>query len=301
MAELSTRLCGLDLRNPTILASGILGTVGSSLKRVAENGAGAVVTKSVGAVAREGHKNPSVIEIENGILNAIGLASPGYKEFEGEVKIAREGRVPVIGSIFGFSIREFVEVAKAMDGYGVDALELNLSCPNVAKAGAFYGQNEDLTYEVVNAVRRSVKIPVIAKLTSNVSDIVAIAKACEEAKCDAITAINTVKAMKIDIIARMPVLGNKVGGLSGPCIKPIAIDSVYEIVRETNLRVIGCGGVTTGEDAIEFLMAGASAVQIGTAVLYRGISVFKKVVREIEAFMDQNGYADLKEIIGTAQ
>ncbi|MFQ5887728.1 MAG: dihydroorotate dehydrogenase [Candidatus Hydrothermarchaeales archaeon] len=301
MGKLSVNLWGMDLENPTILASGILGVVGSTLKKVAKNGAGAVVTKSIGTMAREGHKNPSVIEIENGVLNAIGLANPGYKEFGDDIKKAKEGNVPVIGSIYGFNIREFVEVAKAMEGYGVDALELNLSCPNVSKAGAFYGQNKDLAFEAVKAVKESVKIPVIAKLTSNVSDIVSIAKACEDAKCDAITAINTVKAMKIDITARMPIMANKFGGLSGPGIKPIAVSSVYEIAKETDLPVIGCGGVTTGEDAIEFLMAGASAVQIGTAVLHRGISVFRKVTKEIEDFMDQNSYKSIDELVGVAQ
>jgi len=301
MADLSVKLCGMKLENPTILASGIMGVVGSTLKKVSEHGAGAIVTKSIGAMAREGHKNPSVIEIETGLLNAIGLANPGYKVFEDEIIKAKEGRAPVIGSIYGFNIREFVEVAIAMDGYGVDAIELNLSCPNVNKAGAYYGQNKDLAYEVVKAIKESVKTPIIAKLTTNVSDIVSIAKACEEAKCDAITAINTVKAMKIDINAKMPVLANKFGGLSGPCIKPLAISAVYEIAKETNLPLIGCGGVTTGEDAIEFMMAGASAVQIGTAVLHRGISVFKKITQEIEDFMDQNGYNHVKELVGAAQ
>ncbi|MFQ5976137.1 MAG: dihydroorotate dehydrogenase, partial [Candidatus Hydrothermarchaeales archaeon] len=295
------KLCGMNLENPTILASGILGVVGSTMKKVAKNGAGAVVTKSIGTMAREGHKNPSVIEIENGVLNAIGLANPGYKEFEDEVKKAKEGNVPVIGSIYGFNIRDFVEVAKGMEGYGVDALELNLSCPNVTKAGAYYGQNKDLAFEAVKAVKESVKIPVIAKLTSNVSDIVSIAKACEEAKCDAITAINTVRAMKIDINVKMPIMANKFGGLSGPCIKPIAIGSVYDIAKETDMPVIGCGGITTGEDVIEFMMAGASAVQIGTAVLHRGISDFMKVTQEIEDFMDRNGYNNVGELVGAAQ
>ncbi len=301
MADLSVKLCGMKLENPTILASGILGVVGSTLKKVSDNGAGAVVTKSIGTMARDGHKNPSVMEIETGLLNAIGLANPGYTVFEDEIKKVKDGSAPVIGSIYGFNIREFVEVATAMEGYGVDALELNLSCPNVSKAGTYYGQNKDLAYEAVKAVKESVKIPVIAKLTANVSDIVSIAKACEEAKCDAITAINTVRAMKIDINAKMPVLANKFGGLSGPSIKPLAISAVYEIAKETNLPVLGCGGVTTGEDAVEFMMAGASAVQIGTAVLHRGISVFKKITREIEDFMDQNGYTRVEELVGAAQ
>jgi dihydroorotate dehydrogenase (NAD+) catalytic subunit len=298
---LETEVCGLRLENPTILASGILGNVGSSLKRVAKAGAGAVVTKSIGKQVREGYKNPTVIKIEQGYLNAVGLANQGIKEFGGEVETAKGGGVPVIGSIFGFSVREFVSVAETMESYGVDALELNLSCPNVGKAGAFFCTTEELTYEVVNAVKESVNIPVIAKLTANTGDIVAIAKACERANCDAVTGINTLKAMKIDLTAKMPVLGNKIGGLSGPCIKPVGVASVYEIVKETTLPVIGCGGVTTGEDAIEYLMAGASAVQIGVGVSERGINIFSKVSREIEEFMKEKGYKKLKDLIGIAQ
>lgn len=289
------------MENPTILASGILGNVGSSLRRVARAGAGAVVTKSIGKQAREGYKNPTVIKIEQGYLNAIGLANPGVDDFGEEIKTAKEGGVPVIGSIFGFSVREFVSVAGKMEDHGVDALELNLSCPNVGKAGAFFSTTEELTYEVVKAVKDSVSIPVIAKLTANTGDIVAIAKACERAGCDAVTAINTLKAMKIDIVAGMPVLGNKIGGLSGPCIKPVAVASVYEIVKETGLPVIGCGGVTTGEDAVEFLMAGARAVQIGVGVADRGIGIFRKVAGEIEEFMKDHGYRSLEELIGAAQ
>jgi dihydroorotate dehydrogenase (NAD+) catalytic subunit len=193
--------------------------------------------------------------------------------------------VPVIGSIFGFSVREFVSVATTMEDYGVDAIELNLSCPNVGKAGAFFGTSEELTYEVVKAVKDSVNVPVIAKLPANTGDLVAIAKACERAECDAVTAINTLKAMKIDLKAKMPILGHKIGGLSGPCIKPIGVASVYEIV----------------EDAVEYLMAGASAVQIGVGVADRGISIFKKVSREIEGFMVENSYKSLKDLIGIAQ
>jgi dihydroorotate dehydrogenase (NAD+) catalytic subunit len=298
---LETEVCGLKLKNPTILASGILGNVGSSLKRVALAGAGAVVTKSIGKQARHGHKNPCVIKIEQGYLNSIGLANQGISEFGDEVEVAKQGGVPVIGSIYGFSVREFVNVANAMEGYGVDALELNLSCPNVGKAGAFFCTTEELAYEVVKAVKDTVTIPVIAKLTANTGDIVSIAKACENAGCDAVTAINTIRAMKIDLKAKMPILGNKIGGLSGPCLKPVGVAAVYEIVKETGLPVIGCGGVTNGEDAIEYLMAGASAVQIGVGVSERGINIFGKVAREIEGFMGENGYKSLTDLVGCAQ
>jgi len=298
---LSTAIAGIKLRNPTILASGILGTVGSSMRRAAENGAGAVVTKSVGKLPRLGHKNPSVIKIEQGYLNAIGLANPGIGEFKSEIETAKQGNVPVIGSIYGFSITEFVEVAKSMADYGVDALELNLSCPNVGKAGAFYGQSEELAFEVVSEIKKNVGVPVIPKLTIHTGSIISVAKACEKAGCDAITAINTVKAVAIDTKVKMPVLGNKIGGLSGPCIKPIALAAVYEIAQEVKVPVIGCGGITTGEDAVEFLMAGASAVEIGVAIADRGLGVFRKVGEEIAAFLKANGCKNVKEIIGIAK
>jgi len=296
---LSTEVCGLKLKNPTILASGILGTVGSSLRRMAELGAGAVVTKSIGTIARVGHKNPSVIELEHGLLNAVGLANPGYRDFRIELEVAKQGKAPVIASVYGFNVGEFVEVAKAMEGYGADAIELNLSCPNVEKAGAYFGQDAKLAFEVTEAVKRAVKVPVLPKLSANTS-IVPIAKACVEAGCDGIVAINTVRAMKIDVNTAMPVLSNKVGGLSGPAIKPIALAAVYDIAKNVETTIIGCGGVTTGQDAAEFLMAGASAVEMGSAVHYRGEEVFKLVQGELSALMKEQGQKGLKDLVGAA-
>ncbi len=298
---LETEIAGLRLKNPTILASGIMGSTGSSLKRIArEGGPGAVATKSVGMKARAGHSNPTVIEIEGGLLNAVGLSNPGIHEFKAEIETAKDGGVPVIVSVFGFAVEEFADVAANAQEYGADAIELNLSCPNVEKAGATYGQDPELSRRVVETVKSEVKIPVIAKLTANTNDIVEVASACADAGCDGITAINTLAAMKIDIRAKSPVLGNKTGGLSGPYIKPVALRCVYEISKELDVPVIGCGGITTGEDAIEFLMAGAKAVEIGTGVHLRGIDVFKKVCGEIELFMKDNGHKDLGEIIGAA-
>ena len=298
---LETEIAGLGLKNPTILASGIMGSTGSSLKRIAvEGGAGALVTKSVGIEARGGHENPTVIEVPGGLLNAIGLSNPGVFEFEAEITGAKEGGVPVIASVFGFQVEEFVEVAAKLQEYGADAIELNLSCPNVKKAGTVFGKSPKLSRSVVENVKSRVSVPVIAKLTANTDDIVEVARACVEGGCDAITAINTIPAMKIDIHTRTPVLGNKTGGLSGPSIKPIALKCVYDIKKELDIPVIGCGGIATGEDALEFLMAGASAVEIGTAVRLRGIGVFGRVAGEIEAFMKENGYKSLDDVIGAA-
>ncbi len=300
---LETMVCGIKLENPTILASGIMGSAGSSLRLIAKTGgAGAVVTKSIGVMPQKGHKNPTIVELDCGLINAIGLAGPGYREFSEEIATAKKGGVPVIASIFGYSASEFVAAALGMAKTGIDAIEINLSCPNVKKAGTFYGQNPDLTYEVVKDVKDSVKIPVIAKLTANVESIAAIAGACIDAGCDGITAINTLKAMKIDINTGRPILANATGGLSGGCIKPIAIRCVYEIAKEfeSDIDIIGCGGAATGRDVIEFLMAGAKAVQIGTGVYSRGIDVFRKVTGEIELFMKDSGYKNIEELVGAA-
>lgn len=299
---LKTKIFGLHLNNPTILASGIMGSTGSSLMRVAlEGGAGALVTKSVGKEEREGHSNPTVIEIEGGLLNAVGLSNPGIDEFKAEIENAKSGEVPLIVSVFGFSVEEFREVSERAQRYGADAIELNLSCPNVEETGKVFGSSPELSGKVVRAVKESIDIPVIAKLSGGTASITEVADACASEGCDGITAINTLGAMKIDIRTKTPILGNKTGGLSGPCIKPVALRCVYEISKELDLPVIGCGGITTGEDAIEFFMAGAKAVEIGTGVHLRGIDVFRKVCSEIESFMGENGYKSLDEIIGAAQ
>ncbi len=295
---LEVEIAGLKLKNPTILASGILGTTGSSLRRVAKAGAGAVVSKSAGIEARVGHKNPTVVGIPQGLLNAVGLSNPGIEEMAEELEIAREGGVPVIASVYGFSVEDYVRAAAALEG-SADAIELNLSCPNVEKAGNFFGKSPELALEAVREVKKKVKVPVFAKLTAEAGDIVEVAKACEEAKADAIVAINTIKAMTIDIDAKRPILGNKVGGLSGTCIKPIAVRCVYEISREVSTPVIGCGGVVRGEDALEFIMAGAEAVQIGTGVLLRGVSVFRKVSLEMREFLEERNLS-LEDIRGVA-
>lgn len=293
---LSTNVCKLKLRNPTILASGILGSTGASLKRAARHGAGAVVTKSIGKTPREGHKNPTIIELGDCLINAIGLANPGYKAFVKEIKIAKQGSVPVIASIFGRSIEEYVEVAKGLQDYA-DAIELNLSCPNIE--GKLFAQDAELSYEVVREVRKEISKPVIAKLTASVADIVEIARACEEAGANGITAINTIKAMKIDINFKKPILANKTGGLSGRCIKPIALRCVYEIASEVSIDIIGCGGIASGEDALEFLMAGAKAIEIGTGVYLHGLGIFKKICKEIEEYLRKHNLS-LQDIIGSA-
>jgi dihydroorotate dehydrogenase (NAD+) catalytic subunit len=302
--KLSIRLAGLKLKNPTILASGILGVSGKLLRRVAECGAGAVTTKSIGKEKREGFPNPTVLEFGSGIINAVGLSNPGYEEFKDEIRIAKEGNVPVIASIFAGNPEDFAFLAKEMERAKADAVELNISCPNLKpgeKLGQTIGKNPELSYEVVKAVKKAVKIPVITKLTPNVNDIKIIAKAVEEAGTDAISAINTVgPGMVIDVETGKPVLANKFGGMSGPAIHPLAVRCVYEIYETVRVPIIGIGGVTHGRDAIEMMMAGASAVGIGSAVYYRGIDVFEKVCDEMREFLESHGYSSLDEIVGLA-
>jgi len=299
--RLATEIAGLKLANPTMLAAGILGLTGSSLRSVIEAGAGAVVTKSLGLKPREGYPNPTVVQVNCGLLNAMGLPNPGVHHFGEEIKEVKETGVPIIASIYGFSSEEFAKVAEAAVEMEADALELNVSCPHVEETGAEIGSNPALVAEVVRKVKNKVDKPVFVKLTPNVANIGEVAKAAVEAGADAITAINTVRAMAIEIETTRPLLANKIGGLSGPAIKPIAVRCVYEIYREVDVPIIGCGGITNWRDAVEFMLAGASAIQVGTAIAFKGLGVFKGVTRGMDAYVRKKGFGSVKEIVGLAQ
>jgi dihydroorotate dehydrogenase (NAD+) catalytic subunit len=299
-SRLETEIAGIKLANPTMLAAGILGMSSTFFKRVADAGAGAIVTKSIGLKARKGYANPTLVEVPCGMLNAMGLPNPGIKNFAEEIVEAKKIGVPIIVSIFGFSADEFALVAKKAAKSGADALELNVSCPHVEKAGAEIGQNPQLVAEVVKKVKKTVKIPVIMKLTPNVNDICEVAVAAADAGADAITAVNTFRAMAIDVETMKPILANKIGGLSGTAIKPIALRCVFEIYREVKVPVIGCGGITSWQDAVEFLLAGASAVQIGTAIALKDVEVFRAVARGIDQYLRRKGFGSVKEIVGLA-
>jgi len=299
---LKINLCGIEFKNPVFLASGIMGETGSALKRIAKGGAGAVTTKSIGLKPNPGHRNPTIVEVDGGFLNAMGLPNPGVDEYLEEIKKVKDDldrmNVRIIGSIYGKDEEEFAEVAKKMERY-VDIIELNISCPHAKGYGATIGQNPDLSYSVCKAVKKAVKVPVFAKLTPNVTDIVEIAQAVVDAGVDGLVAINTVRGMAIDIKAKKPILANKFGGLSGRAIKPIGIKVVWDLYENFDVPIIGVGGIMTGEDAIEYMMAGASAVQIGSGVYYRGYDIFKKVCDEIIRFLKEENLT-LKEIIGIA-
>ena len=300
MADLSVEVCGLRLKNPTMLASGVLDETGKSMLAIAKAGAGAIVTKSIGSEPRDGHANPSVVELEHGLLNAMGLPNPGISAFSGEIKKAKKGGVPIIGSVFGGTEEEIAELAGLMDAAGADAVELNLSCPHAKGYGSELGSSPERVEASCKLAKERSSVPVLAKLTPNTSYIVELAKAAERGGADGVVAINTLKGMAINPEAGLPVLGNRIGGLSGPAIKPVGIRCVYEIYGAVEIPVIGVGGVTTGRDAVEYIMAGASAVQIGTAVWSRGTDVFSLVCKELSSFMEANGYKSVKELLGVA-
>ena len=212
----------------------------------------------------------------------------------------QKSKIPIIGSIYGADTKEFLVLATKMEQYGAAAVELNVSCPHAKKYGLEVGCDTSLVETIVSSIKKQVHIPVFVKLSPNVVNIIEIAQAAEKGKADAIFAINTIKGMKIDLETMQPILANKTGGYSGKAIKPIGVRCVYDIAQRITIPVIGVGGITTGEDAIEYFMAGASAVQIGSAVYYRGPNVFKYVCKEINVWMDKHGYKKITELIGAA-
>lgn len=295
---LKVNIAGLEMNNPTMLAAGVLGMSHSSLERVFEAGAGAVVTKSIGISPRKGYPNPSVVHLGFGLLNAMGLPNSGIDEYCNEVILAKENGVKIIASIFGALPEDFQILATKMESSGADAIELNLSCPHVKGVGMQIGHDPDFIHTIVSAVKSVVKIPVFTKLTPNVTNIVDIAKAAENAGVDAITAINTVRAMAIDIETGRPLLANKIGGLSGRAIQPIALRCVYEISKSVDVPVIGVGGILNWRDAVAFLLGGASAIQLGTAIAMRGLNVFNEINEGLIKYMNRKGYENVNEFIG---
>ncbi len=299
--ELGVNVAGLQLRNPTALASGILGYTADSLLSIVGSGAGAVITKSVGAKPRMGYANPTVVQAKCGLINAMGLPNPGIDEYVEEISHSKTIlHAPLIVSVFGYSAEEYAQVAEKAVKAGADAVELNVSCPHVRQTGSEIGQNPMLLAEVVAKVKASVCKPVIVKLSPNVSDIVEMAKVAVKAGADALTAINTVKALAIDVDTTLPVLSNVRGGLSGPAIKPVALRCVYDIFENVKVPIFGCGGIATWQDAVEFFLAGATAVQVGTAVALKNPSVFRTLNRGVGNYLKKKHYGNVKEIVGLA-
>lgn len=267
------------------------------MRRVIDAGADAVVTKSIGPLPRKGNPGPILTASHGGLLNAVGLTNPGIDQFVEEMESMKRSGIPVVLSIFGTTIEELVDVARKGINMGPNAIELNLSCPH-AEIGQI-SLDPRLTYDFIKAAREVVDCPLLAKITPNASDIVAIGQAAERAGADGVVAVNTVRAMKIDIYQKRPVLSNKVGGLSGPSIFPIAVRCIYDLYSKLSIPIIGVGGVSTWEDAIEMHLAGAKAIEIGTAVL-QGIGVFRQIRQGVQAYLMEQGFADVSEIVGLA-
>jgi dihydroorotate dehydrogenase (NAD+) catalytic subunit len=286
------QLLGMKLKNPLILASGILGSRSSSLNRIAEN-AGAVITKSVGLEPREGYRNPTVINWNCGLINAVGLASPPAIKFAEELKKFTHAS-PLIVSLYGYSPEDFSELVKLFPM--ADAFEINLSCPHVSKAGFDIGKDIELSVEIARYVKKNTEKPVIAKISA-MHDYIELAKALEK-DIDAVTISNTLKGMKIDIVSRRPILSNISGGVSGEAIKPLALKCVYDLYEEIDIPIIGCGGVVTFRDVIEFMLAGASAVEIGSAVFYSG-RIFYSLKESLIAYARATG-EPLQDLVGLA-
>ncbi|MDK2795609.1 MAG: dihydroorotate dehydrogenase catalytic subunit [Archaeoglobaceae archaeon] len=286
-------LCGIKLKNPLILASGVIGSFSSSLNDIARD-AGAVVTKSVGIKGREGYRNPSVVNWRCGLLNAVGLASPPAESFAEELRSFNKTS-PLIVSLYG---NRQEDLSKMVEIFSMaDAFELNLSCPHVKGAGMDIGKDIELSCEIVKALKSETDKPVIAKLSA-MHDYVELAKSLEKAGADAIAISNTLPGMKIDIVSRKPILSNISGGVSGPAIKPIALKCVFDLYKVLKIPVIGCGGISNFEDVLEFIMAGAKAVQIGSAV-YFSKRIFYSLKESLVAFCRANN-CKISDLVGVA-
>ncbi len=298
--SLSTSIGQIKLERPTILASGILGISLDVFNRIYRAGAGAVVTKSLSKEPWEGYSNPTIFSVNgNGWLNAVGLSNPGASYFA--KMISQNQDVPIIVSLVGSTEDDFDFMVKQFENVKVLAYELNLSCPHVAKVGLEVGDDPELVKKIVKKVKSVTTVPVIAKVGLGTTHYLDTVAAACDAGIDAITAINTLRAMAIDVETQRPILSNKIGGLSGTPIKPIAVRCVYEISSEYKIPIIGCGGISNWKDAVEFLLAGASAVQIGSAVGDGWIDVFDEINKGILQYMEKKGFSKIEEMIGRAK
>jgi len=297
--KLETEIAGIKLKNPVMVASGTFGYGIEPAELIDLNQLGAIITKTITLKPREGNPPPRIVETASGMLNAIGLQNAGVQDFiKNSLPFLAKFDTPVIANIAGESASEYAELAKILGKEKtIKGIEINISCPNVKKGGVQFGVDPKLTEEVVKAVRKATKLPIITKLTPNVTDITIIAKAAEKAGSNAVSLINTLMGMSIDIENRKSKIGNITGGLSGPAIKPIAVRMVWQVAKAVKIPVIGLGGIMTAEDAIEFFIAGASAVQVGTANFVDNNSPLK-IVKGIENYLTANK-TTLKELISS--
>ncbi|MCI7275045.1 MAG: dihydroorotate dehydrogenase [Cuneatibacter sp.] len=303
MSNLNTtvNLAGVELKNPVMTASGTFGSGEEYSEFVDLNGLGAVVTKGVANVPWPGNPTPRIAEVYGGMLNAIGLQNPGMDVFcKRDIPFLKQYDTKIIVNVCGKTEADYLEVVERLADEPVDLLEINISCPNVKEGGIAFGQDPKAVEAITKAVKAKAKQPIIMKLSPNVTDITVMAKAAEAGGADILSLINTLTGMKIDINRRTFAIANKTGGMSGPAVKPIAVRMVYQVAQAVKLPIIGMGGIASAEDAIEFLLAGATAVSVGTANFVNPYTT-KEVVDGIEAYMRKYGIQDVKELIGAVR
>lgn len=291
-------ICGVELKNPVMTASGTFGSGREYSEFVDLNRLGAVVVKGVADKPWNGNPAPRIAEVYGGMLNSVGLQNPGVDYFiENDIPFLRQFDTKIIVNVCGHSIEEYVNVVKKLQGQDVDLLELNISCPNVSEGGMAFGTDPVMVEKVVNAVKKEADKPLIVKLSPNVTDITETARAAVAGGADGLSLINTLTGMKIDIYRRQPVLDRKIGGMSGPAVKPVAVRMVYQVCKAVDVPVIGMGGISNAEDAIEFIMAGATGVSIGTANFINPRATVD-TIEGIEEYMKKYNVSDLSEIRG---
>ncbi len=298
MADMRVNIAGVEWKNPVTTASGTFGSGAEFADFVDLNQIGAVTTKGVANIPWPGNPTPRVVETYGGMMNAVGLQNPGIDLFcERDIPFLRKYDTKIIVNVCGKSMEDYCEVVERLANEDVDMLEINISCPNVKEGGIAFGQNPKAAEEITKAVKKYAKQPVIMKLSPNVTDITEMARAVEAGGADAVSLINTLTGMKIDIHRRAFALANKTGGVSGPAIKPIAVRMVYQVANAIQLPIIGMGGIASADDAIEFLLAGASAVSVGTANFVNP-GVTAEIVKGIETYMDRYGFNTVSEMVG---
>lgn len=298
MINTKVNLAGVELKNPVMTASGTFGSGAEYSEFVDLNRLGAVVTKGVANVPWPGNPTPRIAEVYGGMLNAIGLQNPGIDVFaKRDIPFLKQYDTKIIVNVCGRTTEDYIEVVERLGDEPVDLLEINISCPNVKEGGIAFGQDPKAVEAITREVKRHARQPVIMKLSPNVTDITVMAKAAEAGGADVLSLINTLTGMKIDINRRAFAIANKTGGMSGPAVKPVAVRMVYQVANAVSLPVIGMGGIATAEDALEFIMAGATAVSVGTANFYNPYATVE-IAEGIESYMEKQGVADIKELIG---
>jgi len=299
--NLEIKIAGIPWKNPVTTASGTFGSGREFADFFDLSVLGAVTVKGVSAKPWLGAPPPRIAETYGGMLNAVGLQNPGADEFVSkDIPFLRQFNTNIVVNICGHTIEEYVSVVERLAGEDVDMLELNISCPNVSEGGITFGTDPKMVHQVVSAVKKAAKQPLIVKLSPNVTDIVEIAKTAEAAGADALSMINTLLGMKIDINSRKPILGNKQGGLSGSAIHPVAVRMVYHVFRAVNIPIIGMGGISTAEDAIEMILAGAKGIAVGTANFADPMKI-PSIIEGIENYLLRNNINDINDIIGSAK